>query len=70
MMIVGTVQQEDECSWQDACNAWTAQDEEAVAGVYQVGAYQEISEPAAGASARRPVPRKVTRSPSRWSICW
>jgi hypothetical protein len=53
MMIVGTVQQEDECSWQDACNAWVAQDEEAVAGVYQVGADQEISEPAAGGQCKK-----------------
>jgi hypothetical protein len=27
MMIVGTVQQEDDGSWQDACNAWMDQDE-------------------------------------------
>ncbi len=47
MMIVGTVQQEDECSWQEACNTWEAQDEEATVGVYQVGVDQEISEPAA-----------------------
>jgi hypothetical protein len=44
MMIVGTVQQEDECSWQEACNAWEAQGEEATVGVYQVGADQETSE--------------------------
>ncbi len=43
MMIVGTVQQEDECSWQDACSAWMAQDEEAAVGVYQVRADQEMS---------------------------
>jgi hypothetical protein len=36
MMIVGTVQQENDCSWQDACNSWTEQDEEVAAGVYQV----------------------------------
>jgi hypothetical protein len=52
MMIVGTVQQEDECSWQDACNAWMAQDEEAAVGVYQVGADQEVSEPAAGGQCK------------------
>jgi hypothetical protein len=28
-MIVGTVQQEDDHSWQDTCDAWTGQDEEA-----------------------------------------
>jgi hypothetical protein len=47
MMIVGTVQQEDDCSWQDACNAWMDQDEEAAVGVYQVRADQEVSEQAA-----------------------
>jgi hypothetical protein len=41
MMIVGTVQQEDDCSWQDACNSWMEQDEEAAAGVYQVRTCQE-----------------------------
>ncbi len=40
-MIVGTVQQEDDCSWQDACNSWAEQDEEVAAGVHQVRACQE-----------------------------
>ncbi len=40
LMIVGTVQQEDDCSWQDACNAWAEQDEEATAGVHQAGVHQ------------------------------
>ncbi len=44
MMIVGTVQEEDECSWQEACDAWEAQGEEAMVGVYQVGADQETGE--------------------------
>jgi hypothetical protein len=35
-MIVGTVQQETGCSWQDACDAWAVQDEEMEAGVHQV----------------------------------
>jgi hypothetical protein len=35
-MIVGTVQQEVGCSWQDACNAWAAQSEELEVGVHQV----------------------------------
>jgi hypothetical protein len=52
MMIVGTVQQEDECSWQDACNAWMAQDEEAAVGVYQVRADEEMSEPATGGQCK------------------
>jgi hypothetical protein len=47
MMIVGTVQQEDDCSWQEACNAWMEQDEEAAVGVYQVRADQEVSGQAA-----------------------
>jgi hypothetical protein len=46
MMIVGTVQQEDDCSWQDACKAWMDQDEEAAVGVHQVRADQEASEQA------------------------
>jgi hypothetical protein len=41
MMIVGTVQQEDDCSWQDACNSWAEQDEEVAAGVHQRRACQE-----------------------------
>jgi hypothetical protein len=52
MMIVGTVQQEDECSWQDACDAWIAQDEEAAVGVYPAGAGQEVSGPAAGGQCK------------------
>jgi hypothetical protein len=47
MMIVGTVQQKDECSWQEACNAWETQGEEATVEVYRVGVDQETSEPAA-----------------------
>jgi hypothetical protein len=45
-MIVGTVQQEDEYSWQAACSAWEAQEEGAMAGVYQAGVDQEPGEPA------------------------
>ncbi len=40
MMIVGTVQQEEDCSWQDASKSWMEQDEEMEAGVYQVGTCQ------------------------------
>jgi hypothetical protein len=36
-MIVGTVHQEVEYSWQDACDAWAAQDGETEVGVHQVG---------------------------------
>jgi hypothetical protein len=35
-MIVGTVHQEIEHSWQDTCEAWAAQDGETEAGVHQV----------------------------------
>ncbi len=44
-MIVGTVQQETECSWQDACNTWATQDEEMEAGVHQVKADRETGVP-------------------------
>jgi hypothetical protein len=37
-MIVGAVRQEDEGSWSEACETWTALDEEAEAGIHQVGA--------------------------------
>jgi hypothetical protein len=35
-MIVGAVRQEDEYSWQDACDTWAAQDGEVEASVHQV----------------------------------
>ncbi len=41
MMIVGTVQQEDECSWQAACDAWEVQEEEATTVIYQGKVDQE-----------------------------
>jgi hypothetical protein len=40
MMIVGTVQQEDGCSWQDASKPWMEQDEGVAVGNYQVGTCQ------------------------------
>jgi hypothetical protein len=40
MMIVGTVQQEDDCSWQDASKSWLEQGEKEEVEVYQVGACQ------------------------------
>jgi hypothetical protein len=42
LMIVGTVQQEDDCSWQDACDAWMEQDKEVAVEVHQVRACQEM----------------------------
>jgi hypothetical protein len=44
MMIVGTVQQEDDCSWQDVSKSWLEQDEEVAVGVYQVGTCQGANE--------------------------
>jgi hypothetical protein len=40
-IIVGTVQQEAKCSWQDACNTWATQDEDVEAGVHHVEADQK-----------------------------
>ncbi len=40
MMIVGTVQQEDGCSWQDASKPWMERDEEMTVGDCQVGTCQ------------------------------
>ncbi len=53
MMIVGTVQQEDDCSWQDACNSWMEQDEEAAAGVYQVTMCQEVAKQSTVAQCKK-----------------
>ncbi len=39
-MIVGAVRQEEEYTWQDACEAWAAQDGEMEASVHQVGTEQ------------------------------
>ncbi len=44
MMIVGTVQQEDGCSWQDASKPWMEQDEEMTVGNCQVGTCQGTGE--------------------------
>ncbi len=43
-MIVGTVQQEDDCSWQDASKPWLEQDEELAVEIYQVGTCQDANE--------------------------
>jgi hypothetical protein len=40
MMIVRTVQQEDDCSWQDASKSWLEQDVEEEIEAYQVGTCQ------------------------------
>jgi hypothetical protein len=52
-MIVGTVQQEDDYSWQDACGAWMEQDEEVAAGVHQVSACQGVVEQAAAGQCKK-----------------
>jgi hypothetical protein len=43
MMIVGTIQREDSCSWQDASRSWLEQDGEEEDGDYQVGTCQGAS---------------------------
>jgi hypothetical protein len=43
MMIVGTIQREDNCSWQDASKSWLEQDEEEEGGTYHVGTCQGAS---------------------------
>jgi hypothetical protein len=43
MMIVGTIQREDNCSWQDASKSWLEQDEEKEGGTYHVGTCQGAS---------------------------
>jgi hypothetical protein len=40
MMIVGTIQREDNCSWQNASRSWLEQDEEEGDGTYYVGTCQ------------------------------
>jgi hypothetical protein len=52
-VIVGTVQQETECSWQDACDAWTTQDEEVEAGVHQVKADRRTGGPGGGDQCKK-----------------
>jgi hypothetical protein len=58
MMIVGTVQQEDDCSWQDASKSWLEPDEEVTVGVYQVGTCQRadgaLTETGEGAARHPP----------------
>jgi hypothetical protein len=47
MMIVGTVHQEEDCTWQDACSAWRGQDGEMAADVHQARICQGMAELAA-----------------------
>jgi hypothetical protein len=42
-MIVGTIQREDDCSWQDASKSWLEQDREEEGGAYYVGTCQGVS---------------------------
>jgi hypothetical protein len=59
MMIVGTVQQEDGYSWQDASKSWLEQDEGEEVGIYQVGSCQ-----GAGGAPLGTGEGAVTRPPS------
>ncbi len=43
-MIVGTVQQEVDCSWQEICNTWATQGEDVEAEVHHVEANQETDD--------------------------
>ncbi len=52
-MIVGMVQQEDDCSWQDACNTWVEHDEDAAAGVHQVRVDQGVAGEAAAGQCKK-----------------
>ncbi len=53
MMIVGTIQQEDNCSWQDASKSWLEQDEEEDDGTYHVGMCQGASSGPLGAREKQ-----------------
>ncbi len=48
MMIVGTVQQEESYSWQDASRSWLEKDEGEEVGIYQVEARQGANESPVG----------------------
>jgi hypothetical protein len=52
-MIVGTVQQEDDCSWQDACDAWVGQSEEVIGCLGQQAPAQGATGQREGAEAMR-----------------
>ncbi len=52
-IIVGTVQQEDDCSWQDTCSAWTDQSEEGTGSVGQQTPDQGTTGQCRGAEAAR-----------------
>ncbi len=43
-MIVGTIQQEESCSWQDASKSWLEQGKKEEVGVYKVGMCPGASE--------------------------
>jgi hypothetical protein len=44
VMIVGTVQQEADCSWQETCNTWATQGEDVEAEVHHVEADRETDD--------------------------
>jgi hypothetical protein len=50
IMIVETVQHEEDCSWQDACKSWMEQDEGVAVGVHQVGVCKGATEAKAEAA--------------------
>jgi hypothetical protein len=52
-MIVGTIQQGDDCSWQEASKSWLEQDGEEESGAYCVGMCQGVSNQLPEAGRRR-----------------
>jgi hypothetical protein len=71
MIIIGTVQQEEDCTWQDACNAWGEQDEEIAAGVHQVRVCQEAAELAAvGQCKGADIPEESEEVSGQAACCW
>ncbi len=81
MMIVVTVQQEDDCSWQDASKPWMEQDEGMAAGIYQVGTCQSADgvlmktgeeaagQPSASQCKRQRLKRSSGRLPGQVTCC-
>jgi hypothetical protein len=59
-MIVGTIQQEENSSWQEACDSWMELDEGEASGVYCVGTKCQRSRK--NVPARHCTPLRMRRS--------
>ncbi len=69
MMIVGTVQQEDGCTWQDASKPWIEEDEEMAVESCKVGRCQGtggMAMKAAGEAAKQPAGRQREGAEVGW----